>query len=91
MVGRYGGEEFLVIIPNCELNQALAIAERIRRDICTEPIESRAGGILITVSLGVATSGEKMDMDPLTLISAADKALYHAKRAGRNQVASFPY
>jgi len=91
MVGRYGGEEFLVIIPNCELNQALAIAERIRRDICTEPIESRAGGIPITISLGVATSEEKMDMDPVTLISAADKALYQAKRAGRNQVASFPY
>lgn len=88
MVGRYGGEEFLVIIPNCGLNEALAIAERIRCSVHAHPVKSQAGEISMTVSLGVATSEGNTDMDPTELISAADKALYHAKKAGRNCVAS---
>ena len=88
MVGRYGGEEFLVIIPNSDLNETLAIAERIRRSVHTHPVASQAGDISMAVSLGVATSEEKVEMDAVTLISAADKALYHAKKSGRNCVAS---
>jgi two-component system chemotaxis response regulator CheY len=88
MVGRYGGEEFLIIIPNCGRREALAIAERIRCSIYAHPVKSQAGEISMTVSLGVATSEDNTGMDPIELISAADKALYHAKKAGRNCLAS---
>jgi diguanylate cyclase (GGDEF)-like protein len=88
MVGRYGGEEFLIIIPNCDRSEALAIAERIRCSVYAHPVKSQAGEISMTVSLGVATGGGSVHTDPIALISAADKALYHAKKAGRNRVAS---
>lgn len=66
MVGRYGGEEFLVIIPKYELKEALAVAERIRRSVHTCPVKSRTGEISIIVSLGVATSEGKVETGVVT-------------------------
>lgn len=83
---RYGGEEFGVILPETGAEQALEVAERIRSGIAGIPIELPDGGSLrVTVSLGVATfsaGGQNAE----SLVSAADLALYQAKRSGRNRV-----
>lgn len=83
---RYGGEEFGVILPETGAEQALEVAERIRSAIAGIPIELPEGGSLrITVSLGIATfplDGAKEE----GLVSAADLALYQAKRSGRNRI-----
>ena len=79
---RYGGEEFLVILNQSELEQALLIAERIRSEIAHTPV-FKEGREPVTVSIGVANYVEGSYEE---LISAADKALYQAKNSGRNQV-----
>jgi diguanylate cyclase (GGDEF)-like protein len=84
-IGRYGGEEFLVVLPDCDLAGALAVAERVRLAIARAPVETPSKTISITVSLGVATgSGPSLDVE--SLIRKADEALYRAKRGGRNRV-----
>ena len=86
IVGRYGGEEFLVIIPDAEESAALALAHRIRVTIAEHSFpgaEVLPGGRL-TVSIGVANY--RQGMSPTKLMDQADKALYAAKEAGRNQV-----
>jgi diguanylate cyclase (GGDEF)-like protein len=85
-IGRYGGEEFLIILPECCLECAVAFAERLRTSICKESIDTPEGMIPITISLGVATSGIKEMMDGHSLVKAADAALYKAKENGRNRV-----
>ena len=81
VVARYGGEEFAVILPDTDLDSALAIAERFR-----QVIESHAWTLRpITTSIGVACT-TTYGANPGALIEAADKALYQAKRGGRNQV-----
>jgi two-component system cell cycle response regulator len=85
-IGRYGGEEFLIIVAGCDWNQTMMVAERIRRTINTTPAVSQAQEIQITVSLGVAMSGGGVGEDAGRLIAAADQALYRAKKAGRNRV-----
>jgi diguanylate cyclase (GGDEF)-like protein len=89
-VGRYGGEEFLVVLPGCGSEDAMDVAERLRSHICRRPIQTAAGALSITVSVGIATAaGDALQADDLIL--AADKALYQAKHAGRNRVAGpFP-
>lgn len=82
--GRYGGEEFLVIIPDgIELSEE-HIFERLRKKISEQRMLTRAGEINVTMSVGVAglQNGESVD----TLLGAADTALYRAKEEGRNQV-----
>jgi len=84
-LGRYGGEEFLIVAPGIrQVKEALCQAERIRESVAREPIETFEGQVLVTVSLGVAVSGEIREADPL--LHAADEALYRAKNAGRNRV-----
>jgi diguanylate cyclase (GGDEF)-like protein len=85
-VGRYGGEEFLVVLPGCGGEAAVEVAERLRSHVCRRGIQTPAGALSITVSVGIATSaGGFLRVDDLIL--AADKALYRAKHAGRNCVA----
>ena len=83
-VGRYGGEEFLVILPETPAEQACELADRIR--IAVEAMTLN-DDIIITCSIGVATISRGISDDGL--ISQADKALYKAKNAGRNQVVSY--
>jgi two-component system cell cycle response regulator len=84
---RYGGEEFVVVMPDTDLAFACNIAERLRQSIETTPVKiSRAPGALnITISIGIAkTEGEGDTAD--ALLHRADQALYRAKRSGRNRV-----
>jgi diguanylate cyclase (GGDEF)-like protein/PAS domain S-box-containing protein len=87
LLGRYGGEEFVILLPESSLANASQVAERLRKVIAGEPFASQAGSLEITISLGVASVGEG-EGDLADLIARADRALYLAKRSGRNRVAS---
>jgi diguanylate cyclase (GGDEF)-like protein/PAS domain S-box-containing protein len=80
---RWGGEEFLVLLENTGLQEAVDVAERIRKEIETEPVE---GFLKITISIGVAQYSKGEDVD--SLIDRADKALYRAKATGKNRVST---
>jgi diguanylate cyclase (GGDEF)-like protein len=84
-VGRYGGEEFLIVLPGCDQAATLSLAERLRHSIETAPVELESGSVPITLSLGVSVWGGG-PIDPDTLLRAADAGLYAAKRGGRNRV-----
>jgi len=88
-IGRYGGEEFIILLPETNLNRAAQIAERLRKQALTIQVQTPKGTASITISLGVAgiQGGENVALDEL--ISTADKALYQAKAEGRNQVCAF--
>jgi len=83
-VGRFGGEEFLIVAPDSDATVALSQAERLRQCVAKEPVETFEGWIHVTISLGVAVSGKVREAD--SVLRAADAALYHAKNAGRNRV-----
>jgi diguanylate cyclase (GGDEF)-like protein len=83
-VGRYGGEEFLVVLPGCDALDATVQAERMRQAIGTLPFLTHSQPVVVTASLGVACSSQCL---PGTLVREADGALYRAKANGRNQVA----
>ena len=85
IVGRYGGEEFIIILPKTNLSSAWVVAERIRTIIEKTEMKDSAGNVFaITVSQGLA--GWERDEDATSLISRADEALYKAKEKGRNRV-----
>ncbi len=86
-IGRYGGKEFVIIAPNCDLEQTARLAERIRQMVSAEEIQIDDRSITITVSLGVsAVSQDKGIVTVSALLKAADAALYRAKEKGRNRV-----
>jgi len=84
VVGRYGGEEFLIIAPGCDIELAQKLAERIRVAIGEQPVDLGETSTTITLSLGV-TLGTP-ESDPEFLVTLADTAMYQAKRNGRNRV-----
>ncbi len=85
ILGRWGGEEFLVVLPRTDRLGALAIAERLRAAVADEAVPlADAGAVPVTISVGVAAG---RGLDPDGLIARADRALYDAKTAGRNRVA----
>jgi diguanylate cyclase (GGDEF)-like protein len=88
VVARYGGDEFIVLLPETNNNGALDTAERIRKAIECSRFDVRSGKIAVTVSLGVASYPE--DGGNLEIIlDKADKAMYRAKQRGRNQVMAY--
>jgi len=89
-VGRYGGEEFLIVIVEHDPAVIATIAERIRRNIAGAPVATARRTLPITASVGVAYGEPHGGGDPAQLVHAADEALYIAKRAGRNRVAVAP-
>jgi diguanylate cyclase (GGDEF)-like protein len=82
-LGRYGGEEFILIAPDCDKTLRLIVAERVRRSVVATPIPTSAGPIPVTMTLGVANVAE--DSSPESLLRSADDALYRGKKAGRNR------
>lgn len=85
-VGRYGGEEFLVVLPGCGTEEAATLAERLRRALADRPFDVEAGELAVTLSVGVAVCEDGSPADPVGLLGAADAALYQAKARGRNRV-----
>jgi diguanylate cyclase (GGDEF)-like protein len=88
-VGRFGGEEFVALVPGVDVETASGVAERVRRRIeslrITSDVISSAKPLTVTASIGVAVTGTHGDtLD--ALLHAADRALYVAKDAGRNAV-----
>ncbi len=84
IVCRYGGEEFIVILPKCDLQGVVNFAERLRKDVADRPVKTDAADVPVTISLGCAVymPNEKMTQ----FIERADQALYRAKENGRNRV-----
>ena len=87
VASRYGGEEFLIILPRTELQEALGIAERIRRAVMELDIDhaDNAGGC-VTISIGAAACHPQIGDESRALVKQADLYLYEAKRLGRNRV-----
>ncbi len=83
-VGRYGGEEFLIVAPSCGLGETWELAERVRAHIASCSIMAGGSPVKVSLSLGVATGEAAADME--AALHASDSALYAAKRAGRNRV-----
>ena len=85
-MGRYGGEEFLIVLPGCHAEAARQLSERLRHCIAGEPVATSAGDVSITISVGVATTGVGERTGAVAVLQRADDALYRAKREGRNRV-----
>ena len=84
MIGRYGGEEFLIVLPNSELKAAAEQASRLCREIRTTQIETNNNTLLVTVSIGIAQFRIKQE-NWEGFLHRADEALYQAKNNGRDQ------
>jgi two-component system cell cycle response regulator len=85
-VGRYGGEEFLIVLNNCDSTQAVARAEQVRNGVANRPVQTSRGPLAITMSLGVLASRD-WDLGLVEeILGVADSALYQAKAGGRNRV-----
>ena len=84
-VGRYGGEEFLIIAPSADSVGSLSLAERMRETIASRPIATTAGEINVTASFGVAASDPNESFASDALLLRVDDALYRAKELGRNR------
>jgi len=91
-VGRYGGEEFLIVVPGCDALNLVVTAERLRHRIADQPIDTSAGPVPVTISLGLSAAygNESGSIDSATLLHSADEALYAAKARGRNRVEIAP-
>jgi two-component system, cell cycle response regulator len=85
-VGRYGGEEFLLVMPGCDLETTVQRAKVIRQMIEKDTVVAPQGNISVTVSMGVTVADFVQDVSIETLLETADEALYRAKNNGRNRV-----
>jgi diguanylate cyclase (GGDEF)-like protein len=89
-LGRYGGEEFMALLPDTGIEDGVVFVERVRREVARHPFTiGRDESISMTTSCGVATYPHDLINDPETLVRLADEALYSAKAAGRNCVVRF--
>lgn len=86
LVGRYGGEEIIILLPETDLKTGLQVAERLRKSIAETPITVAGHELTLTTSIGVAHLDENT-LQLNTLVARADQALYIAKHKGRNRVA----
>ncbi|MGH9352269.1 MAG: GGDEF domain-containing protein [Terriglobia bacterium] len=84
-IGRYGGEEFIIVLPDSEAISGTQQAERLRNSVGAKPVETAGLKIPVTLSLGVAVMSQNHSDDYQSLLRIADAALYRAKESGRNQ------
>lgn len=85
LIGRYGGDELVVLLPSTALPKALVVAERLRRAVARNKLVVEGGRVTVTISIGVAQWIAGQD-NVTTLLTRADNALYRAKQRGKNQV-----
>jgi len=86
VVTRYGGEEFLVMMPQTAMDQGFVVCERLRLEVERHPWHEVVPGLAVTVSIGIADTAHSGGL--VTLVAASDTALHRAKREGRNRVVS---
>ncbi len=84
MLGRLGGEEFAAVMPECTLEAADMVAERLRRALAAVAVPAAGGSVNFTVSIGVVDWASDRSLE--ATLELADKAMYAAKSAGRNRV-----
>ena len=84
-VGRYGGDEFVVVIPGADLPGALAFGERVRASVSTLRLRVDGAAVPLSVSVGAASATPSMRVKREELVRRADRAVYRAKEAGRNR------
>ena len=89
-VGRLGGEEFIIVMPNTPQNAAETVAERIRATIAEEAFVFEEKQVKVTVSVGVVRFPSPELSDKESVLKAVDEALYAAKKSGRNRVVAWP-
>ena len=82
--GRYGGEEFLLVLNNCDTSQAMLRAEEVRKAVAALPIKTACGDLSVTMSIGVLSSKDWAHHNAAELLCEVDAALYRAKSSGRN-------
>lgn len=86
LICRYGGEEFAVILPDTSLKSAMNVCERLRKKVSSHRFKYNSSDFSISISTGVALYNNLVHRSPVELVSAADQALYQAKKEGRNSV-----
>jgi diguanylate cyclase len=86
VIGRYGGDEFLVLLPHTTYDETLQTGERIRAAVADHSFRVGPREIAVTVSVGVTAYPREGIDTPAALVNAADSALYRAKESGRNRV-----
>ncbi len=86
LVGRYGGEEFIIVLPGSDTQTAFQIAERARAELAGTPVRTPEGVFHVTMSFGVAVTETGVQTNVDTIVRVADSALYEAKNGGRDQV-----
>ena len=89
LICRYGGEEFAVILPDTSLKSAMAVCERLRKKVLSHKFKYNSSDFSISISIGVAMYNNLVHKSSNELVSAADQALYRAKKEGRNSVRYF--
>ncbi|MBL4832785.1 MAG: GGDEF domain-containing protein [Pseudomonas sp.] len=89
LVCRFGGEEFLVLLPDTSLTEAQQIAERIRNSWQNKTLSTESAQVRVTVSIGIAELQQNSEENLFDLVDRADQALYQAKEQGRNRVMSW--
>ena len=86
ILGRFGGEEFVVVLPSCEAEGALRSAERLRAALADSPMRVGEHTVAVTCSVGVGVGSRPREVDAAGLLASADAAVYEAKRLGRDRV-----
>ena len=89
VVGRYGGEEFLIILPGCDLTVGARRANDIRGLVAKDPIQTPSGTAAVTISMGVTVTSTARDHSISDVLREADVSMYMAKKNGRNRVETF--
>ena len=91
IVCRYGGEEFAMVFPETHLNLAVKVADRIREEVASTPLQTESGEIGLTVSMGASVYMKTSVIDIEDFIDSVDKYLYEAKQSGRNCICHIDY